>query len=210
MPHKIALRLPAPSESGPEILDVGFGTSEIPSSLFHDGYHFVTAIDVSAESVRLAQQRRSSEQKSLQFLQMNATRMSFPDECFHAVFDKATLDTLLCSHQGAAEAYLSEVFRVLQPGGIFLLISHSGPAERLPYLLRLNSAQEWCLLGVFWRSARYGSGLEEAIRPWKVQVAQLPKSDGGDLDPHEGEDDRANSCFWLFLCTKPPVNSESF
>ena len=29
MPHKIALRLPAPSESGPEILDVGFGTSEV-------------------------------------------------------------------------------------------------------------------------------------------------------------------------------------
>ena len=39
--------LPAP-DADPEILDVGFGTSEVPSRLFEDGWRCVTAIDASA------------------------------------------------------------------------------------------------------------------------------------------------------------------
>ena len=57
------------ADADPEILDVGFGTSEVPTRLFEDGWRCVTAIDASAEGVRLAQQRRPATQKALQFLQ---------------------------------------------------------------------------------------------------------------------------------------------
>lgn len=39
--------------------------------------------------MRLAQQRRPAGQKALQFLQMDATKLNFPNQCFHVVFDKA-------------------------------------------------------------------------------------------------------------------------
>jgi len=149
-------------ETHPEILDVGFGTSEVPTCLFNDGWEFVTAIDISADSVRLALQRRKKEQKAMQFLQMDACHLNFPDQCFHVVFDKATFDTLVCSSRPnfSAQAYLSEVFRVLQPGGIFLMISHSGPAERLPYLV------------------------QDPCRTWKVQAVRQ-KNGGAEAEENE-------------------------
>ncbi|CAL1157329.1 unnamed protein product [Cladocopium goreaui] len=185
------------AETQPEILDVGFGTSEIPMRLFSDGWEFVTAVDLSAGSVRLAQQRR--EQKSLQFLQMDACKLNFPDHCFHAVFDKATFDTLVCSSRPnvSAQAYLSEVFRVLMPGGVFLMVTHSGPAERMPYLL------------------------QDPSRGWKVQAARIPKQSSLDGAEAEGETEEGEElqeaaatksrapCYWLFLCTKPTESLES-
>lgn len=184
------------AETQPEILDVGFGTSEIPTRLFSDGWEFVTAIDLSAESVRLAQQRRNADQKSLQFLQMDACKLNFPDHCFHAVFDKATFDTLVCSSRPnvSAQAYLSEVFRVLMPGGVFLMVTHSGPAERMPYLL------------------------QDPSRGWKVQAARIPKQsslNGAEAETEEAGEELETAatksrapCYWLFLCTKP-LESES-
>ena len=181
-------------ETHPEILDVGFGTSEVPTCLFNDGWEFVTAIDISADSVRLALQRRKKEQKAMQFLQMDACHLNFPDQCFHVVFDKATFDTLVCSSRPnfSAQAYLSEVFRVLQPGGIFLMISHSGPAERLPYLV------------------------QDPARTWKVQAVRQ-KNGGAEAEENEDAkedygDETARSTtrtpgFWFFLCTKPKAET---
>ncbi|CAE7356991.1 EEF1AKNMT [Symbiodinium natans] len=134
--HVFNVLLPSP-EASPEILEVGFGTSEIPLRLFENGWELVTAIDTSAEAVRLAKGRGQHQRKAaLQFLQMDARALEFPDECFDVVLDKATLDTILCAGDGGgqAQAYLSEAYRVLKPRGLFLLVSHSGPSLRLHHL----------------------------------------------------------------------------
>ncbi|CAE7298971.1 EEF1AKNMT, partial [Symbiodinium pilosum] len=185
--HVFDLLLPSPYIS-PEILEVGFGTSEIPLRLFENGWELVTAIDTSAEAVRLAKGRSQHHGKTaLQFLQMDARVLDFPDECFDVVLDKATLDTILCAGDGSlqVQAYLLEAHRVLKPGGVFLLVSHSGPSLRLHHLL------------------------QEPLRQWRIKVARLPvKPPSQDLHL-EAEDDAqdvaedVSRCFWIFACTKP-------
>ena len=60
--------------------------------------------------------------------------MTFPDESFDCVLDKATVDAMMAGKDTAAcqavvQAYCAETARVLRPGGVFLLITHNDPEE---------------------------------------------------------------------------------
>lgn len=57
----------------------------------------------------------------------------YEDGSFGSVLDKGTLDAVLCSSHGTADAaaYVDEVYRLLCPGGVFLLISLGQPQSRL-------------------------------------------------------------------------------
>ena len=67
---------------------------------------------------------------------MNMCALNFPDLCFDAVLDKATIDSILCGENSTANTsrYTHEVARVLKPGGVFIVISHGAPDIRLSYL----------------------------------------------------------------------------
>jgi ubiquinone/menaquinone biosynthesis C-methylase UbiE len=76
---------------------------------------------------------------------MDACNMEFSDGYFNIVFDKGTTDALL-SHgeeeigtNPKLQELMSEVYRVLKPGGIFCLISGNEEFVTFPYLLM----QEW-------------------------------------------------------------------
>lgn len=60
----------------------------------------------------------------------------YEDASFGTVLDKGTLDAVLCSSHGTADAaaYISEVYRLLVPGGVFLLVSLGQPQARLAAL----------------------------------------------------------------------------
>jgi hypothetical protein len=60
----------------------------------------------------------------------------YDDASFGSVLDKGTLDAVLCSSHGTADAaaYINEVYRLLVPGGVFLLISLGQPPARLAAL----------------------------------------------------------------------------
>lgn len=177
-------RLP-PARDGAEILDVGFGTSEIPACLHADGWTNVTGIDTSVAAVSRARSaRRHAGRSELQFLQMDVCKMTFPEPCFHAVIDKALLDTLVCGGHGFPRArdMLSEVYRVLRPGGVYFLITHAGAATRLPYLTM------------------------DPKKPWRIEVARLEKSQCAPIEGIADEDppeDAGAGFFHVFICTKP-------
>eukprot|EP00966_Prymnesium_polylepis_P142229 3284359-Prymnesium_polylepis.1 len=67
---------------------------------------------------------------------MDVRSMDFEDGSFNAVIDKATLDSILCGEGGAESGarLLSEVARVLKPGGVFVLLSNAPPKQRMPML----------------------------------------------------------------------------
>lgn len=182
----LRLRLPAPS-AGAEILDIGFGTSEVPACLHADGWTNVTAIDTSVVAVTRARSARRHQGRSeLQFLQMDACKTEFPEKCFDAVIDKALLDTLVTGGHSFPRVrdMLAEVYKLLRPGGVFFCVSHSAVATRLPYLTHDSS------------------------KPWRIEVARVEKAQpqtAENLPKDEVPDDAGGGFFHIYICTKPPI-----
>ena len=77
----------------------------------------VTGVDVSAGVVRYAAARAASLGVPARFMQMNATRLEFPDASFDLVFSSMFLHELPLKD---IRAFFREAHRVLKPGGLFL------------------------------------------------------------------------------------------
>ncbi|KAM7267874.1 hypothetical protein ACFE04_010040 [Oxalis oulophora] len=103
-----------------------------------DGYEEIMNIDISA--VAIGMMRRKYEYiPQLKYMQMDVRDMSFfLDESFDAIIDKGTLDSLMCGTNAplSAAQMLSEVCRLLKPGGTYLLITYGDPKVRMPHLRR--------------------------------------------------------------------------
>lgn len=81
----------------------------------------------------------------MEFLQMDACNMEFEDCTFQVIVDKGTVDALL-SHGGDEDGtyerlhqLFSEVYRVLSPGGSFVLITGNDCTVLSPYVYQ----QDW-------------------------------------------------------------------
>jgi SAM-dependent methyltransferase len=77
----------------------------------------VTGIDVSASALRYAHGRAESLGLAVDYRQMDATALDYPDASFDVVFSSMFLHEL--THK-QLRAYLAEARRVLAPGGLFL------------------------------------------------------------------------------------------
>ena len=101
------------------VLDLGCGAGRTTIGLDRIGYG-VTAIDLSEALLAEARLRHPD----LEFHRMDATALAFPDGSFDAaLFSYNGID---CIHPLAGRRRcLEEVFRVLKPGGTFLLSSHN-------------------------------------------------------------------------------------
>ncbi|CAE7329870.1 unnamed protein product [Symbiodinium sp. CCMP2456] len=122
---------PASAVGDQGLLVVGCGNSSLSSDLHSAGYANITNIDVSAPAVEKMQGQ--FEALPMQWMVMDATSMSFPSNSFGVSVDKGTLDAMMSSYaDDLAGAMCREVWRVLQPGGIFILVSHS--SKRMPIL----------------------------------------------------------------------------
>jgi ubiquinone/menaquinone biosynthesis C-methylase UbiE len=65
---------------------------------------------------------------------------------FNVIFDKATLDSILCGdNSGAnAEKMINEIYRILAPGGKYICITYGDPEHRKKYF----ETQQWSDLSV--------------------------------------------------------------
>ncbi|MEE4184393.1 MAG: class I SAM-dependent methyltransferase [Gammaproteobacteria bacterium] len=112
------VRIKFPDFKPEKILDCGcsIGHNSVPwKQTFPDAE--VTAIDVSAPCVRYAAARAASFGADVKFMQMNATKLDFPDNHFDVVFSSMFLHELPLKD---IRAYLKEANRVLKPGGLLL------------------------------------------------------------------------------------------
>lgn len=125
-----------------EILIPGCGVSSLGEELYRVGYRNVTNMDSSEAAIESLNKRTSRILgDSLQNVVGNALDMSiFPAGSFDCVVDKALLDNLLAYRgvSGAAK-YLAEITRVLSPGGLLLLVSHSPPETCVDLLQRYTT-----------------------------------------------------------------------
>ena len=73
------------------ICKLGCGNSQLSVELHKAGYTNMVNIDISSVCVA----NMKEEYPELSFLEMDMTRLSFPDNSFDLVVEKATLDSLL-------------------------------------------------------------------------------------------------------------------
>ena len=102
--------------SAGDILDVGTQDGEFISTLMKTlrGYNSFIGIDISGDDFKKAKERLKDA--PVDFMEMNAEMMSFPDNRF---------DTVCCSytihHLENIGTVLAEMYRVLRPGGNFIV-----------------------------------------------------------------------------------------
>ncbi|KAH0487978.1 MAG: hypothetical protein KVP17_004018 [Porospora cf. gigantea B] len=100
---------------GPPVRVEGDVHVELAEDLFHDGYHHVSNLDASQQAIDLMKARTSK--LGLKWKVGNASNMSvFSSASFDIIFDKATLDSVLCGDESTKEAIgmLTECSRLLK------------------------------------------------------------------------------------------------
>ena len=170
------------------VLLLGIGTSTLGEDMASDGFSRVTAVDYSEPAVRLmrrAQQNRLGARAraaargdlepisldaptpptpfEVDYRVMDVTRMTFADEAFDCVLDKATLDTMCQLDEdedeedfslknddatktkiSRAARMLRESCRALRPGGTYVCVTYGSPSDRMDLFLDL--ALDWDLV----------------------------------------------------------------
>lgn len=109
------------------VLDLASGTGlpslAIASRLSGDG--IVVATDISASMLELLSARaKAMHIDRMQFVEMDAQSLTFPDQSFDAV--TCAFGLMFCPQP---ERVLAETFRVLKPGGRFAMSTWAPPAE---------------------------------------------------------------------------------
>ncbi|KAM6160625.1 EEF1A lysine methyltransferase 4 [Erethizon dorsatum] len=142
------------------ILVLGCGNSALSYELFIGGFPNVTSVDYSSVVVA-AMQARYAHLPRLRWETMDVRALCFPDGSFDVVLEKGTLDALLAGEQDpwtissegvhTVDQVLSEVSRVLVPGGRFVSMTSAAPHFRTRHYAQTRYG--WSL-----RHATYGSG----------------------------------------------------
>lgn len=139
------------------VMIAGCGSSNMLGDMADDGYEQLTGLDISR--VCIAQLRyRYKDYPQITLRNGNVTDTDLPEGSFGAIIDKALFDSLLCtqtSHITIAQ-YLYEVERLLHDEGVFIVISHGSPEQRLPLLEQYDID-------------------EPQFTPWVIEVQGLSK-----------------------------------
>lgn len=105
------------------ILDAGVGTGR--NIAFYPPGAEVVGIDLSPAMLQRARRRAGESRPSVQLLEMDVTRLAFPD----ASFDAAVASFVFCVLPDELQlAALVELRRVLKPGGIVRLLDYRRPS----------------------------------------------------------------------------------
>lgn len=117
------------------ILHLGCGNSKMAEDMYEDGFLNSVNIDISQTVIKTMQERYRNIE-TMRYIHMDARKMEFENSTFDAAIDKGTLDSILCSENSTAHSqrYISEVYRVLNSHGVFLILSYGQPSQRVPYL----------------------------------------------------------------------------
>ena len=130
-----------------KILNLGCGNSRLSEELSEEGYEDITNIDFSTKVINIMEEKCKPKFPKMSFKVMDALDMKeIQTGSFNTVIDKGTLDSILCGDNSVpnAQKMISEVFRILAPGGHYICITDGDPEHRKKYL----ETQQWGNLSV--------------------------------------------------------------
>ncbi len=132
------------------ILIVGCGNSSFSGDLYDAGFTNITNIDYSNVLIEKMREANAESRPLMQWLFMDMTALTFDDQSFDVVIDKAAMDALMVDegdvwypHSGVVEAVdkmCKGVRRVLKDQtGVFMQISFAQPHFRTKYIMGIHS-----------------------------------------------------------------------
>ncbi|XP_040284447.1 EEF1A lysine methyltransferase 4 [Bufo bufo] len=120
-------------------LVLGCGTSSLSAALHKEGVRPLVSIDYSPVCIKEMAQRHANV-ADMTWMVMDARHLQFPDGTFDMVIEKGTLDAMMVDEKDPwrvtkdtitlVDKVLSEVSRVLAPGGCFMSVTFSPPHFR--------------------------------------------------------------------------------
>lgn len=112
---------------GNAVLDIATGTGDMAVLALRKHACRVTGIDLSRQMLRLAQEKSHANglKACFRVLQGDALSMPFPDRTFHHAMTSFGIRNV---HD--IDDFLKEVYRVLKPGGRFVILEFSLPGFR--------------------------------------------------------------------------------
>jgi ubiquinone/menaquinone biosynthesis C-methylase UbiE len=148
------------------ILEIGCGAGRSTIALAHKGYK-VIGVDLVPEMLFAAQRQAKQLGINVNFVQMDATEMNFADGSIQNVlFSYNTFDQI--PGKKNREKILQNIYRILAPGGIFILTTRSGlaPGRRtiawmgmcaiyLAQSINIFQKDKWEWGDRFWRGTYY-------------------------------------------------------
>lgn len=114
-----------PKDGTPHILDVATGTGDLALQMAKKMPNAdITGIDISEGMLEVARQKAEKENRPLTFAKEDCNALSYPDNYLDAVTAAFGIRNFQNLEQG-----LSEMFRVLKPGGMFCVLELTTPVS---------------------------------------------------------------------------------
>ncbi|MGK0149622.1 class I SAM-dependent methyltransferase [Pseudomonas putida] len=109
------------------IIDVGGGASTLVDDLLKEGFSDITVLDLSAASLKVAQDRLGTQATAVQWLEADITRISLPAHRFDLWHDRAVFHFL--TEDIDRDRYLEALNRAVKPGGFVIVgtFAEDGP-----------------------------------------------------------------------------------
>ncbi|EYU18774.1 hypothetical protein MIMGU_mgv1a024178mg [Erythranthe guttata] len=101
------------------------GKSELSEHLYDAGFTNITNLDFSKVAIAHMLRRNLSERPMMKWRVMDITRIQYEDKTIDAIIDNGGLDALMVPELGSGlgRRYLSEVKRLLKPGGKYICLT---------------------------------------------------------------------------------------
>ncbi|MFW9820161.1 MAG: class I SAM-dependent methyltransferase [Candidatus Thorarchaeota archaeon] len=113
-------------KKGDRILDICCGTGTLTTLFARLFYKDCMIIGVDLSLGQIVQAKRKNKYSNLKFTVMDANSLEFPNDHFEHVVISAALHEM---NKNQRKKVLSEIYRVLKKGGIFLVFDHHEPSK---------------------------------------------------------------------------------